>query len=79
MAGYSQGGQLVHKAATDLGAAMSSVNSVVIFGDPLDGTAVSGIDASKVSGMCAFHLALEAMVNSLCKSSMKELPNSTHA
>jgi len=52
MAGYSQGGQLVHNAAKLLGSTMSSVNSVVIFGDPDNGTAVSGIDASKVLIIC---------------------------
>lgn len=40
MSGYSQGGQLVHKAAAMLPAAtMGMVNSIVIFGDP-------GIDSS---------------------------------
>ena len=35
MGGYSQGGQLVHKAAALLPAsAMEAVSSVVIFGDP---------------------------------------------
>jgi predicted esterase len=35
MGGYSQGGQLVHKAATLLPAStMKAVSSVVIFGDP---------------------------------------------
>jgi len=35
MAGYSQGGQLVHNAAKQLPAVtMAQVNSVVIFGDP---------------------------------------------
>lgn len=35
MVGYSQGGQLVHKAASMLPAqTMANVSSVVIFGDP---------------------------------------------
>lgn len=52
LSGYSQGGQLVHKAATNLGSKMSSVNSVVIFGDPMNGTAVANIDSSKVLVIC---------------------------
>lgn len=43
MSGYSQGGQLVHNAADILGAtAMAKISSVVIFGDPDDGQAVTG-------------------------------------
>lgn len=42
MSGYSQGGQLVHKAADILGSVMSRVSSVVIFGDPLNGSPVRG-------------------------------------
>lgn len=34
MGGYSQGGQIVHQAATALGSTMSQVAAVVIFGDP---------------------------------------------
>jgi cutinase len=34
MGGYSQGGQIVHQAATALGSTMGSVTAVVIFGDP---------------------------------------------
>lgn len=50
MSGYSQGGQLVHKAADIVGAAgMASVSSVVIFGDPLNGKQVTGAgDKTKV-------------------------------
>jgi len=34
MSGYSQGGQLVHNAAEQLGSQASGVDAVVIFGDP---------------------------------------------
>lgn len=34
MSGYSQGAQVVHKAASQLGSTMSSVKAVVTFGDP---------------------------------------------
>lgn len=53
MAGYSQGGQIVHNAAELLpSATMAEVAAVVIFGDPDDGEAVAGIDASKVLIIC---------------------------
>ncbi|TVY81682.1 Cutinase [Lachnellula suecica] len=49
MSGYSQGGQLVHKAAKMLSASVAAkVSSVLIFGDPLNGTAVAQIPSSKV-------------------------------
>lgn len=52
MGGYSQGGQLVHNAAKILGEqSMAKVSSVVIFGDPLDGTAVTGA-GSKTKVFC---------------------------
>ncbi|KAG9243544.1 putative cutinase [Calycina marina] len=53
MAGYSQGGQLVHIAAASLSATVSAeVSSVVIFGDPDDGDAVGSIPSSKVLIIC---------------------------
>lgn len=53
MAGYSQGGQLVHNAAKLLPAAtMAKVNSVVIFGDPDDGEAVTGVSAAQTKVIC---------------------------
>lgn len=53
MSGYSQGGQLVHNAAKLLPAStMAAVSSVVIFGDPDDGTAVTGASASKTLVIC---------------------------
>ncbi|KAH8601392.1 putative cutinase, partial [Bisporella sp. PMI_857] len=53
MSGYSQGGQLVHKAAKQLSASVSAkVSSVVIFGDPDNGTAVGTIDPAKVLIVC---------------------------
>ncbi|KAJ0168211.1 Cutinase [Colletotrichum tanaceti] len=53
MSGYSQGGQLVHNAAGMLSAGtVAKVAGVVIFGDPLNGQAVQGIDASKTKVIC---------------------------
>ncbi|KAF4782745.1 cutinase [Colletotrichum scovillei] len=53
MSGYSQGGQLVHNAASKLTAAQTArVSAVLIFGDPFDGQAVGSIPASKVKVIC---------------------------
>jgi len=53
MAGYSQGGQIVHNAAALLPANVAKwVSSVVIFGDPDDGQPLSNIPASKVDTYC---------------------------
>lgn len=53
MAGYSQGGEIVHKAATLLApATISRVSSVVIFGDPIYPQAVAGIPASRQLVVC---------------------------
>ncbi|CAG8976176.1 hypothetical protein HYALB_00010434 [Hymenoscyphus albidus] len=53
MSGYSQGGQLVHNAATMLSPAeQQQVAGVVIFGDPLNGKAVGSIPASKTKIIC---------------------------
>ena len=53
MSGYSQGGQLVHNAAKLLPAkTMAAVSSVVIFGDPNDGQAVTGASAAKTKVIC---------------------------
>ncbi|TPX15908.1 uncharacterized protein E0L32_000242 [Thyridium curvatum] len=53
MAGFSQGGQVVHNAAAQLPpATMAQVSSVVIFGDPLNGTAVAGAVPERVLVLC---------------------------
>lgn len=53
MAGYSQGGQIVHNAAKLLSAqTMAKVSSVVIFGDPDNGQAVTGVSAAKTLVIC---------------------------
>ncbi|KAK4546319.1 hypothetical protein LTR36_001996 [Oleoguttula mirabilis] len=53
LSGYSQGGELVHKAAAMLSASETSfVNSVVIFGDPDNGKPVGSIPSSKVLIIC---------------------------
>jgi len=51
--GYSQGGQIVHNAANLLPAAVGEwISSVVIFGDPDDGTPVANVPASKTDIFC---------------------------
>ncbi|KAF6806941.1 cutinase [Colletotrichum sojae] len=53
MSGYSQGGQLVHNAAAMMPAdAVAKVAGAVIFGDPLNGQAVQGVDPSKTKVIC---------------------------
>ncbi|KAF4630176.1 hypothetical protein G7Y89_g7964 [Cudoniella acicularis] len=53
MSGYSQGGQLVHNAANILPAkTMVQVSSVIIFGDPDNGKAVTNVAASKTLVIC---------------------------
>ncbi|RDW92141.1 cutinase-domain-containing protein [Coleophoma crateriformis] len=53
LSGYSQGAQVVHLATAQLPAnTTSKISSVVLFGDPKNGTAVSGVDASKVLSIC---------------------------
>lgn len=61
MSGYSQGAQVVHNAMSKV-AAMSNttgnvdvasrVSSVVLFGDPRNGTAVAGVDQGRVLSLC---------------------------
>ncbi|KAF2854470.1 carbohydrate esterase family 5 protein [Plenodomus tracheiphilus IPT5] len=54
MAGYSQGGQLVHNAADMLSAQDSDfVSSAVIFGDPDNGDAVGKVLAANTKIICA--------------------------
>jgi cutinase len=53
LSGYSQGAQLVHLAAASLPASTTSkIASVVLFGDPKNGSAIAGVDASKVLTVC---------------------------
>nr|POE53450.1 cutinase [Quercus suber] len=53
LSGYSQGAQLVHKAGALLTAGQAAfVNSVVVFGDPDNGTAIANIPAYKVLTVC---------------------------
>jgi cutinase len=53
MAGYSQGGQIVHNAAALLDPLVSSlVSSTVIFGDPNYPQAVAGVPVSRQLVVC---------------------------
>lgn len=53
LSGYSQGAQLVHQAAASLPAnTTAKISSVVLFGDPKNGTAIQGIAADRVLTIC---------------------------
>lgn len=53
VSGYSQGAQVAHNAAKLISPAASAfINSVVLFGDPDDGSAFGQVAASKVSTDC---------------------------
>jgi len=53
LSGYSQGAQLVHLAAASLPAnTTAKISSVVLFGDPKNGTAIQGIAADRVLTIC---------------------------
>lgn len=53
VSGYSQGAQVVHMAMASLPAATTAmVSSVVLFGDPLNGTAVAGVAANRQMVVC---------------------------
>ena len=53
LSGYSQGAELVHLATSQLPAnTTSKIASVVLFGDPKNGTALNGVDAKKVLTIC---------------------------
>ncbi|KAJ0119566.1 cutinase [Diaporthe amygdali] len=65
MSGYSQGAQVVHNAMQKVAAMSNStaanntnvnvaskVSSVVLFGDPRNGTAVAGVDQARVLSLC---------------------------
>ncbi|ESZ98673.1 carbohydrate esterase family 5 protein [Sclerotinia borealis F-4128] len=53
VSGYSQGAQLVHLAMSSLSNTTTSrIKTVVMFGDPKNGTALNGVDASKVMTIC---------------------------
>lgn len=53
LSGYSQGGLVVHNAATQDGFPASSIAGAVLFGDPFNGQDVQGVDSSKVLEICA--------------------------
>ncbi|KAJ4392225.1 hypothetical protein N0V93_005850 [Gnomoniopsis smithogilvyi] len=53
MSGWSQGAQVVHKAAELVGPEiMGSMSSVITFGDPVSSSSIDGIDTSKVLVIC---------------------------
>lgn len=53
VSGYSQGAQVVHMAMKVLPAdTTAKVSSVVLFGDPMNGTAVAGVEATRTLVVC---------------------------
>jgi len=53
LSGYSQGAQVVHLAAASLPASTTAkISSVVLFGDPKNGTVIQGVAANKVLTIC---------------------------
>lgn len=53
LSGYSQGAQLIHIAMPMLPANTTAmISSVVLFGDPKNGTAIENVDNSKVYTIC---------------------------
>lgn len=53
IAGYSQGAQVVHLAVPLMSnTTAASIASVVVFGDPRNGTAIARVDAARVLSVC---------------------------
>ena len=53
VSGYSQGAEVVHLAMSQLPTKTTSrIASVVLFGDPKNGTALNGVDARRVMTIC---------------------------
>ena len=52
LSGYSQGAMVVHNALSSQGLDGSKVAAAVLFGDPFNGQALDGVDASKVKEFC---------------------------
>lgn len=52
LSGYSQGGLVIHYAVASAGLPVDDLNSVVIYGDPEDGTAIGSLPSSKLKEFC---------------------------
>lgn len=52
LSGYSQGAEVVHSAIMGLKLSLSSISSVVLFGDPEDGVPLSILPTSKLKAFC---------------------------
>ncbi|KAH9222133.1 cutinase [Leptodontidium sp. 2 PMI_412] len=53
LSGYSQGAQLIHLATSSLPSTTTAkITSIVMFGDPKNGTAISGVDGRRVKTFC---------------------------
>ncbi|KAH7383696.1 cutinase-domain-containing protein [Cadophora sp. MPI-SDFR-AT-0126] len=53
LSGYSQGAQLVHLATTSLPSnTTSKIASIVLFGDPNNGTVIQGVESARVRTFC---------------------------
>ncbi|KAF2670642.1 cutinase [Microthyrium microscopicum] len=54
LSGYSQGAQVTHKALAGASQAVKeATKAVVLFGDPMSGTAIPGISKDKINTICA--------------------------
>jgi len=53
VSGYSQGAQIVHNSLSTLPVNITDkISSVVLFGDPKNGTAIQGVASEKVMTFC---------------------------
>ncbi|RDW65160.1 hypothetical protein BP5796_09852 [Coleophoma crateriformis] len=52
LGGYSQGGEVVHNAVTQLKTQQSAIVAVVTFGDPYKGSKLTGVDSTKWRSFC---------------------------
>ncbi|PVH86021.1 carbohydrate esterase family 5 protein [Cadophora sp. DSE1049] len=53
LSGYSQGAQLIHLATSSLPSnTASKIASIVLFGDPNNGTAIQGVESTRVRTFC---------------------------
>ncbi|KAL2061772.1 hypothetical protein VTL71DRAFT_7150 [Oculimacula yallundae] len=53
LSGYSQGAQIIHLAASLLPAnTTSKISSIIMFGDPKNGTKIQGVDERRVKTFC---------------------------
>lgn len=59
LSGYSQGGLVIHYAVASAGLPVADLDSVVIYGDPEDGTSVGSLPSSKLKEFCGMKFQYE--------------------